>query len=125
MSASIFVGQPGQYGYAEFDDVKKNMVKALMDEAARKKESFCRNFALMAKFAGWQWRFKEIMHEDVCYMYDSLMYTCVENINKITDDDIKGTKWHISVGTGRINVTVLYYVNQQSIQVQITADIDN
>lgn len=123
MTLPIYVGQPGQFGYMSFDDAKQNIVKALVEYAATHKEGFCRNFALMTKFAGWKWRFDEITHDEVCSTYDSLVNTCVDNINKITDDDISGTRWHTSASTGRIHVTVLYYVNQNSIQVFITTDI--
>lgn len=119
------VGQIGQFGYTSFDDQKQNIIKALLDEAKKRKESFCANFTILANIKGWQWRFKDITLDDVLYTYDGLVNALVDNINKITDDDIMGTKWHTSVGTGRINITVLYYVNMRSIQVFITAQIDD
>jgi hypothetical protein len=125
MPLPIFVGQPGQFGYMSFDDAKYNIVKALVEHAATHKVGFCRNFAILARCAGWKWRGKDVTHDDVCSTYDSLVNNCVDNINKITDDDIRGTRWHTSASTGRIHVTVLYYVNQNSIQVFITTDIIN
>lgn len=119
------VGQPGQFGYVSFDDQKKNLIHALLYEASKRKGSFCANFTVLANIKGWQWRFKDVTLEDVLYTYDGLVNTLVENINKITDDDIMGTKWHTSAGTGRITITVLYYVNTRSIQVFITAQIDD
>lgn len=119
------VGQFGQFGYTSFDDQKQNLIKALRDEATSKMQSFCVNFAMLANVKGWKWRGKDVTLADVCSTYGALVNTLVDNINNITDDDIMGTKWHTSASTGRINITVLYYVNMRSIQVFITAQIDD
>lgn len=107
-----------------FHQEKEYLKACLVMEAAELKENYCRNFAMFANFAGWKWRDSIPTHADICGTYDSLVNNLVDFINKIGDDDLRGTKWHASVGTGRINISILYYVNSHNVQVQINALID-
>lgn len=89
----------------------------------RTRESFCKSFALIARFAGWTWNFKPIEMDDIYGTYDSIVNECFRCMDKMTDADMQGANHTISVSTGRIKCVITYYVHSESIIVNITADI--
>lgn len=105
------------------DEVKSMLRNAIVNKAYTERGKFCQSFALIAKFCGWQWRFKEILMEDITYTYDMLTEKCLDRVMKIDEKALMGENMVIGCATGRINFDVIYYVETHSVRVQITADI--
>jgi hypothetical protein len=108
-----------------FNEVKSHIIHSFLESTNKDKEKFCKNFALMARFAGWRWGFseKEISYDQIYATYERLVSACYDRINAMSDDNLRGTNWTVSSGTGRINISMTYYVNDESVMTHITADI--
>ena len=105
------------------DEVKSLMRNAIVDKSYAERGKFCTSFALISKFAGWKWRFKEILMEDIEYTYNMLTNNCLEYVNKLEEKCLNGKHVIISCSTGRIHFVAVYYVETHSVMVDITADI--
>ena len=105
------------------DEVKSLMRNAIVDKSYAERGKFCTSFALISKFAGWKWRFKEILMEDIEYTYNMLTDKCLDEVMKLDEKSLNGKNVSISCSTGRIHFDAVYYVETHSVTVHITADI--
>jgi hypothetical protein len=105
------------------DEVKSLLRNAIVNKAYTERGKFCESFALISRFCGWQWRFKEILMEDITYTYDMLTNKCLEKVKELDDKALMGKHFVISCSTGRINFDVIYYGDTHSVNVHITSDI--
>lgn len=75
------------------------------------------------------WSFKEITKDNIDATYNMLSNNCLDCVNKLTENDLKGKTISICCSTGRIKFHVTYYCAYESsvagsVIVDITADID-
>lgn len=105
---------------AEFEN---HVDDSIIDKLLDKKEVFCRNFALIANFAGWRWCGSEFApsHDEITSTYTSMMYTIIKSASKLAN---KNTDWHTEIMQGRICMSVSYFLNTHSLSVDVTAEID-
>ena len=103
------------------DDIAARMRSAMNDHVNSNRDNFCKTFALIARFAGWKWHFKDIEIDSIYYYYDKNVSECMESIKKLNIEP--GKDQIVMVSSGRIKCTILYYARYDTVQADITVDI--
>lgn len=99
--------------------MRAGLIAVIETQYWRERGPFIDNFCDIAESMNWEWAMEDIDNNSVARQLDELYNIALSRASIWTGEFDR----HMSVSSGRIYVTILYYAKSQSVQLHLTADI--